>query len=654
MPTTWDESVCIDSSYGEYYTMARRSGEEWFLGSASAMDRTFTFQPSYLEDGVKYLAEIYTNSADDTIENNKIQIKKYIIDSSTSIDFNIMAAGGVSIRMVPEEEIAEIPQFDPVRFELESLAESIAALNMEDYTDASVRNSAILQTLEEANALIVRADATTEEMQEMIGRLESGQAMLVLRTKLLNPVDLSNAVITADNERDGEMCVKSAIDGDVNTKWHTQANTNPPYNLTLDLGSEQRISRIEILGRNDHVNGYPLVFEVLVSDDGENFEKIMDVDWTGVSVSYGCLYGFDLPEGVNTRYLRLHFTDSYISASPYKPVSIAELYLYATPFGELDDLIREAETVLELLDDEAAKAALQEAIWAAVDYEQTAQSEDGLEEQIQSLTEAIETARPSIKAYTVRYDLNGGTGEISEKKTTFEGSGLIPEEVPSRTGYVFDGWTADGIEVTEETKYSDLVADESVMEITLQARWKAVELPYVDVDPNGYYYEAVRSLYEKGIMTGMDETHFEPGTELARAQLVTILYRMAGSPEVDGKPSFPDVAEGDWYSDAVVWAAEKGIVTGYSNNGNFGPADPVTREQLATMLYRYNGAVGIAARSTVLDYPDAMQISAFARDAMTWAVQEGIITGQNNGTILAPQNIACRAEVATMIARYLE
>ena len=129
---------------------------------------------------------------------------------------------------------------------------------------------------------------------------------------------------------------------------------------------------------------------------------------------------------------------------------------------------------------------------------------------------------------------------------------------------------------------------------------------------------------------------------------------MAGSPKVDGKPSFPDVSEGDWYSDAVVWAAEKGIVTGYSNNGNFGPSDPVTREQLATMLYRYNGAVGIAARSNVLDYPDAMQISPFAREAMIWAVREGIITGQNNGTILAPQNHACRAEVATMVARYLD
>ena len=88
-------------------------------------------------------------------------------------------------------------------------------------------------------------------------------------------MDLSEAVITTDNERE-DLRIEYAIDGDVNTKWHTLADTNPPFELTLDLGSQQRIRRVEILGRNDHVNGYPLAFEVLVSDDGENFEKVMD------------------------------------------------------------------------------------------------------------------------------------------------------------------------------------------------------------------------------------------------------------------------------------------------------------------------------------------------------------------------------------------
>lgn len=191
--------------------------------------------------------------------------------------------------------------------------------------------------------------------------------------------------------------------------------------------------------------------------------------------------------------------------------------------------------------------------------------------------------------------------------------------------------------------------------VDAKANLVSSELPYVDVDPNGYYYDAVSSLYDKAIMTGMDATHFEPTTTLARAHFVTILYRMAGSPEVTGEENFadiPDTADADWYRDAVIWAVENGIVTGYSN-GNFGPGDAVTREQIATMLYRYSGNAGVAAQATVLDYPDAMQISDFAREAMIWAVSNGIITGQNEGTILAPQNSACRAEAATMIARYL-
>mgnify|MGYP005774059173 FL=1 len=179
------------------------------------------------------------------------------------------------------------------------------------------------------------------------------------------------------------------------------------------------------------------------------------------------------------------------------------------------------------------------------------------------------------------------------------------------------------------------------------------ELPYLDVDAASYYYDAVNSLYDKAIMTGMDETHFGPTTTLARAHFVVILYRMAGSPEVNSQADFADVEQGSWYSDAVAWAVENGIVTGYTDSGKFGPADPVTREQIATMLYRYSGNAGISAQATVLDYPDAMQISDFAREAMIWAVGTGIITGQNEGTVLAPQNTACRAEAATMIARYL-
>ena len=180
---------------------------------------------------------------------------------------------------------------------------------------------------------------------------------------------------------------------------------------------------------------------------------------------------------------------------------------------------------------------------------------------------------------------------------------------------------------------------------------EAQELPYVDVSEDGYYYEAAKRLYEDGIMTGMDDTHFGPSVSLSRAHFVTILYRMAGSPEVTSEVTFPDVEEGQFYTDAVAWAVEAGVVTGY-DEGNFGPADEITREQIATMLYRYSGNAGIAAQTTVLDFPDAMEISPFAREAMIWAVSNNIMSGRENGT-LAPTDNASRADAAVMVDRYL-
>ena len=400
MPTTWDESHHIDSKFGKYYTMARRNGDEWFLGSATAIDRTFIFAPTYLQDGKKYVAEIYTNSPGDEIESNKIQIKKYIVDSSSTIDFDMIAAGGLCVRMAPatQEDIDSVPEYNPIRSTLENLTLKIRATDMTQYTDASVRDSKITRKLEEAEAILSQTNPENDVMKEALDNLSEAFAQLVVKKVLLNAVDRSKIVVATDNERDKPMNLEAAFDGDVTTKWHTTAGANPPFNLTMDLGESKRIRKIEILGRNDHVNGYPLKFEVLTSEDGENYTKVMEVNWSGYQVYFGCKYGFELPAEVNTRYIQLHFTDSYISGSPYKPISIAELYLYETPFGELEDLIKEANQVLRKLSDDSAKEKLQEAIWKSVDYMQTAETIDDLENQIDLLRDAIDSAEENKDA----------------------------------------------------------------------------------------------------------------------------------------------------------------------------------------------------------------------------------------------------------------
>ena len=181
------------------------------------------------------------------------------------------------------------------------------------------------------------------------------------------------------------------------------------------------------------------------------------------------------------------------------------------------------------------------------------------------------------------------------------------------------------------------------------------ELPYQDVGKDAWYYGAVQYAYENGIMTGVNATTFAPGESLARAQFAVILHRMNGEPEVPYSARFHDVGEGLWYTDAILWAADTSVVTGYSN-GNFGPGDNINREQMALMMYRYAAYKGYdtSVKADFSQYQDAGRVSDFAREAMQWAVGEQIITGKYNETQLDPQGNASRAECATIMMRFIE
>ena len=159
-------------------------------------------------------------------------------------------------------------------------------------------------------------------------------------------------------------------------------------------------------------------------------------------------------------------------------------------------------------------------------------------------------------------------------------------------------------------------------------------------------------MIENGLMVGTTSTTFAPKDTLTRAMLVTVLYRMAGSPAVDAPSGFTDVDDGQWYSDAIAWAAANGIVNGVGGN-KFAPSEPVTREQLAAIFFRY--AKAEAPEVDVLSgYPDAEAISTYARDAMAWAVSTGLVTGSKeaDGTYLVPQGLATREQASAILMRY--
>ena len=176
---------------------------------------------------------------------------------------------------------------------------------------------------------------------------------------------------------------------------------------------------------------------------------------------------------------------------------------------------------------------------------------------------------------------------------------------------------------------------------------------YTDI-PTDWAKEGICFVIENGLMVGTTSTTFAPKDTLTRAMLVTVLYRMAGSPAVDAPSGFTDVDDGQWYSDAIAWAAANGIVNGVGGN-KFAPSEPVTREQLAAIFFRY--AKAEAPEADVLSgYPDAESVSTYARDAMAWAVSTGLVTGSKeaDGTYLVPQGLAAREQAAAILMRYVK
>ena len=179
-------------------------------------------------------------------------------------------------------------------------------------------------------------------------------------------------------------------------------------------------------------------------------------------------------------------------------------------------------------------------------------------------------------------------------------------------------------------------------------------MPFIDVDENDWFYDAVAYAYENSLMAGTSGTTFSPDLTTTRAMIVTILYRLEDTPIVSGGSDFTDVEIGQWYSDAIAWAAANNIVGGYGN-GLFGPDDPITREQLAAILYRYAQykSYDTTASADLSRYTDLGQLSEWAQEAVAWANSEGIISGTSAVT-LAPKDSATRAQAAAMMMRFCE
>ena len=183
---------------------------------------------------------------------------------------------------------------------------------------------------------------------------------------------------------------------------------------------------------------------------------------------------------------------------------------------------------------------------------------------------------------------------------------------------------------------------------------EAPDLPFSDVTESEWFYDAVTYAYENGLMDGVGMGLFAPNSETTRAQLVTILYRLAGQPAPSGDSGFSDVETGTWYTDAVAWAAQNGIVNGVSDT-QFAPGDDITREQLAVILYRYATYQGydVSQRADLSGFVDAGTISTYAQEALSWANAQGLVLGFEDDS-LRPQGNASRAQIAAVLMRFCQ
>jgi len=260
---------------------------------------------------------------------------------------------------------------------------------------------------------------------------------------------------------------------------------------------------------------------------------------------------------------------------------------------------------------------------------------------------------PPVTYYTLRFETGGGS-DVPSVREAYNTYIDLTKYVPTWRGHTFIGW------YTERSLMNKVSGVYLTKDMTVYALWRVDENPgtganpFTDVSEKDWFYDDVMFVYENGLMLGTSKTLFSPHGTATRGMMATILWRMEGSPAPKGKNSFTDVEDGKWYADAITWTAENGIFAGYGKD-KFGPDDPITREQLAAIFYRYADYKGydLAVKGNLDKFKDADKITDYAKTAMQWAVGSGLMKGKS-GNLLDPQGTATRAEIAAMLHRFIE
>lgn len=449
--------------------------------------------------------------------------------------------------------------------------------------------------------------------------------------------------------------------------------------IGYDLGEVKNITKVVVFNawherpnEGKAAECYPADYKIQVSMDGETwtnvYEVYNDTNWTQVGAR---TFEFD---GVNARYVR--FYGERLGRSEGFLMQLSELEVYGG----------------NAVEEPADKTALNAAIAAA----EALNEDDYTDESWAALQAVLATARIVANADDAsRDDVDAATAAVTEamevlkRKPAAEtadktalNAAIAAAEALNENDYTDESWAdlqaalaaARSAAGAEDVSQDDVDAATAALAKAMIALEKkpavkpgdrpVIGTPskpvdkftgtFTDVAPEDWYFDAVKYVYVNGLFKGVTATTFQPNANMTRGMLVTVLYRLAGEPAVVGTSEFKDVSSDAYYDQAVRWAKVNGIVTGVTEE-TFQPDGNITREQMAAILYRYAKYAGmdVSARADLSSYADAGQISDYAKEAMSWAVAMGLISGRS-ATTLAPTGCATRAEVATILMRYDE
>ena len=504
------------------------------------------------------------------------------------------------------------------------------------------------------------------------------------------------AVRTAENGENlvlGKLCGASStsdfgqtvfamIDGSDDTRYGPP-NHDKPRSVTIDLGQQADITGMQILFEK----ASDWTFRIELSDDGKDWheyysdtydmtqdgqELIIEKEDSGryvrhtITETTGGVWASTRELEVMTKEPLVDLFDLLLGEEDTKP-DTATLTVTAgaggtvTPNGRVE-VKKGGSQVFQVTPESGYRVAQFLAGGAEI---QPADDGSYTVSNIQSDMEIVVTFEQTGGSSSRRYDITldiGSHGTVKASSKTASRGTTVTLTVTPDAGYELDKLAAEdenGGEITLRSQRENVYTfrmpgeDVTVRASFVKAQEEVSGLPFQDVDEGDWYFSAVEYVYENGLMAGVSQEDFAPGSTLTRGMVAQLLYAMEEGPQGSDSGTFTDVSGDAWYADAVNWAAGQGIVSGVGD-GRFAPNDPVTREQLAVILYGYavyKGCDTTQSGVSIQEFADYDSISGWALDGMSWAVNAGLLSGKGSG-MLDPGGTATRGEIAQILMNF--